>query len=118
METAADDPASASPADLAIRSAVDLYDLEEGRVAAPQRNPQGTHVVLVRAAGERPAPMEEMTPAELIELRQESILEATRAFEERFLHPSSEWVRERYALHLASWNEQGDEQEDEPEGES
>lgn len=104
-----DDAVNATAGDLFIRQTNSVFELEEGQVAPAATDLARQAAVLVRFVDERPAPIDDITPRELAQLRQQAIMEARSSFDERFLDARSEFVEQRFALHLDSW--------DTPEGE-
>jgi hypothetical protein len=93
----------ATPGDQYIRIARDLAGLEEGQVAEPAKNIQGTHAYLVRAAGERIAPITSMTPQQLEQLRGQAVNESMQKLQSMYFDANSEDVKTRYDIKLQPW---------------
>jgi hypothetical protein len=100
-----DDFDAATPADQHIRSSQTYFDLEDGQVPAAEKNTANTHAFLVRAAGESSAPVDELKPAELQNLRRQAASESTQAFERRYLRADSPTAKARYKIYLRSLDE-------------
>jgi hypothetical protein len=101
-----DDFDHASPGDQYIRTSQTYFSLEEGQVPAPERNTTNTHAFLVRSAGKAAAPIEEMKPSELQNLRRQAASTASQAFEKRYLRADSPTVKSTYKIYLRSLDEE------------
>jgi len=95
----------ATPGDQHIRIARDLTGLEDGQVAEATKNIQGTHAFLVRAAGERIAPITSMKPAQLQQLRGQVINETMLEMQNSYFDATNEKVKKRYQIELKSWTD-------------
>jgi len=101
-----DDFDNASAADMFIRVTAPLFELEPGQVPEAQKNFQGTHAFLVRFVDQKPKDITEMKPENLLMLRREVITDSMELFADECLTATSDYIKERYALQLASWEEE------------
>jgi len=100
-----DDLANAAPADLYVRIAAHLFELEQGDVAAAESNAQGTFAFLVRSAGERIADINGVTAQQIANLRSTVAYQATVSFDDDFMTATADYAKDRYQIHLLSWED-------------
>ncbi len=100
-----DDFDAATPADQHIRSSRTYFDFEVGQVPPAEKNAAGTHAILVRLESKDTAPLDEMKPLDLQDLRQQAASAATLAFEQRYLRADSPQAHALYKIYLRSLDE-------------
>ncbi len=98
-----DDIAAATPADRAIVTGANYYELEPGQVAPATADPTRKVALLVQFIGQEDPSPGTMKATELLQARQALIGETFEKFESEVLHPKSDWFKNRYKLDLRSW---------------
>lgn len=100
-----DDVAAATPADRAIVTGANYYELEPGQVAPAAADPTRKVALLVQFVGQEDPSPSTMKATELLQARQALIGETFEKFEAEVLHPKSDWFKNRYKLDLRSWRQ-------------
>ncbi|MDP6538380.1 MAG: hypothetical protein QF903_09040 [Planctomycetota bacterium] len=85
-----------------LRGALALYGAEEGQVPAAELDREGAFAYLVRHSGSRDADLSGMTPAEYESVQRLEMQVAMQSFSAASFD-SVDYLKERYQLHLTSW---------------
>lgn len=96
-----------TPAQTFFQQAVPLWSMPEGQVAKAEPSRDGKQAFLVRAAGARDPDLARMKPADWEMLSEQAVNQAQMDLQRR-VFGSLEYLKEKYALHLRTWDEKQD----------
>ncbi len=91
-------PATAADADRFFQSLASDYELlPEGAVGTPKRSSTGEKVFLVRHAGERAKPLDELGPRDYASLPMMAAFQSRSELESKIFRGDSEWFQQRFS---------------------